>query len=136
MYRVIDQDLNLKIATGNFKQMVQMVRNIFPEVKLSVNETECQMDFYFDRKLAPELEVQIGFSEVNEGYEIDDEGILAYCFLGSDSSDEEYDFLVVPEEFESKIDKSIYFSILDRSGFKDLKYFLLSLNEQIEKNYK
>jgi len=136
MYRVIDKDLNLKIAVDNFKKIVQMVRNIFPEVKLSVNETECQMDFYFDRRIAPELEVQIGFTEVNEGYEIDDEGIAAYCFLGSDSSDEEYDLLVVPETFENKIDKSVYFAILDRPGFKDLKYFLIGLNEQIERNYK
>lgn len=136
MYRVIEKDLNLKIATSNFKQIVQMVRNIFPEVKLSVNETECHMDFYIDRKIAPELEVQLGFTEVNEAYDIDDKEIMAYCVLGAESTEEEYDLLSVPEEFESKIHKTVYFSILDRPKFKDLKYFLISLNEQIEKNYK
>ena len=135
MYRVIDKDLNLQIALKNFKQIVQMVRNIFPEVKLSVNDSECHMDFYIDRKIAPELEVQIGFMEVNEAYNIDDQEISAYCVLGADEVEEEYDLLYVPEEFETKIHKTVYFSILDRPGFKDLKYFLIELNNQIEKNY-
>lgn len=137
MYRVIDKDLNLKIAVANFKQLVQMVRNIFPEVKLSVNETECHMDFYVDRKIAPEMEVQIGFTEVNEAYSIDDEGIMAFCVLGEDSSEEEYDLLSdPPEEFETKVHKTVFYSVLDRPGFKNLKYFLIELNEQIGKNYK
>lgn len=135
MYRVIEKDLNLKIAVGNFKQLTQMVRNIFPEVKLSVNEIECHMDFYVDRRIDPDLEVQIGFTEVNEAYEVDDEAIEAYCFLGTNSDDDEYDLLSVPEEFETKIHKSVYFSILDRPGFKDLRSFLLGLNEQFDKNY-
>ncbi|MBU3173395.1 hypothetical protein [Clostridium estertheticum] len=128
-----DDSFNLNIALKNFSKLIAISKKCFSHKKMIIDNTECFISINLLDPNNIKACIELGFSEVNEEFIIDDKEIHAYCTLDITSL-VSYDLIKSIDSFSDVKHEQLYKSIINSIYFDELKNIIINLNKQIENN--